>query len=97
MSKCKVISMDRQGAVFIIDGERKEVSFEECAKNFKIINAGAHRCVAARDITKFCFIFYSEPRLTVTISGITRFQRTRKFHDLQKQILKNGYTTFDMS
>lgn len=97
MSKCKVISVDKQGAVFIIDGERREVSFEECAKNFKLINASAHRCVAARDITKFCFIFYSEPRVTVIINGITRFQRTRRFRKLQKQILKNGYTTFDMS
>ena len=94
MENCKVISVDKNGAVFMIGGEKREISFAECAKNFKLVSGGSGRSVGSRDIRKCRFVFYSEPRTVVAFEGLFRVQ---KFNKLENLIRKNGYKTFDIS
>lgn len=94
MARCKTVSVDNKGAVFMIDGKRVKIDFEECAKNFKLERGGSGRSVAERDITKHSFVFFTEPKTVITFDGLFK---TRRFRELQRLITRNGYRTYDMS
>lgn len=94
MSKTRVISVRKDGAVFRVAGERTEISFKECAENFRKETGASGHSVASRDIRRYRFLFYSEPKIEIRFSGPFR---KMKFHSLQKKIERSGYHTFDIS
>lgn len=94
MTKCKVVSIKDGKGVFEIDGERVEVDLARCAESFHKVSGGSGHSVGTRNITKCRFIFYSDPRVTITFYG--PFAKL-KFNRLQKKILAAGYRTFDVS
>lgn len=80
------------------------VCFAECAKNFAgEFSKEASRCVAARDITKRTFIFYTDPKVRLVfkkcfLKGLfTKRALAKKFLELQTAINRYGYTTYDLS
>lgn len=80
------------------------VCFDECIKNY-VEEGGAKtsRCVASRDITKLSFTFYSIPKTKIIFKKsfpmdlILRKAARKKFLNLQKQISKFGYSSYDLS
>ena len=80
------------------------VNFKECAYNFKQIGGGSGKCVGERKITDLSFVFYTSPKPVMIkfieknkfIEFITKENTISRFHKLQKQIVKYGYTTRDM-
>ena len=81
------------------------INFKECAYNFKQTEGGSGKCVGEREITDLSFTFYTSPK-PIMIKFIERnklvefFSKENtesRFHKLQKQILKYGYSTRDMS
>lgn len=85
----------------------KFINFRECAYNFQQIRGGDGRCVGEREL--LCampsFSFYTAPKTTRIFflrKGKLRELLAKKntnqcFHDLQKQILSSGFTTYDVS
>ncbi len=81
-----------------------EIRFDECAENYAKENSLENsRCVATRDITKLAFTFYTHPKIIVVFKK--RFFKdlllgksaVSKFFELQKEINKYGYTSYDLS
>ena len=85
----------------------KFINFRECAYNFQQIHGGKGSCVAERDITDSnpSFAFYTAPKTTHIFfwpkSRLKEFfakeNTTQRFHNLQKQIISFGFTTYDLS
>ena len=81
------------------------INFKECAYNFKQIEGGSGKCVGERDITDLSFSFYTSPKPIVIkfiknrrfAEFFTREKAVSRFHKLQEQIVKYGYTTRDLS
>ena len=100
----ELVSVDQWGIK--VKNKKTEVfiTFEECAKNYaneKLIEES--KCVATRDITRLTFTFYTSPKIKLIfrkqffkdiLSGKTA---TGKFIDLQNEINKYGYTSYDLS
>lgn len=95
-----ILTVDKNGITF---KDSKNVSFDECAANFKAANSlSISKCVAERDITADppYFPFYTSKKLKLVFdrSGLFSKSRNKKaFIDLQLKILKTGFTTYDLS
>jgi len=81
------------------------INFNECAYNFKQTEGGSGKCIGEREIADLSFTFYTSPK-PIMIKFIERNkfieffakENTRsRFHKLQKQILKYGYSIWDLS
>lgn len=97
----QVIKMDEQKIVFS-DGEILE--FSECVKIFNTIYLDSNsKCVAQRNITANppYFEFYANPmhlKIIFDYKGFfKKFKTEKAVHSFQKQILKSGFTTYDLS
>lgn len=97
-----IVLIDEKGITLSADGF---ISFAECARNFRLGRGGGGTCVGERDVTDLSFVFYTAPHPTV-ISFFQKgkfslpFAKTKaasRFLQLQKQIEKYGYSTYDMS
>ena len=81
------------------------INFKECAYNFKQIEGGSGKCVGEREITDLSFTFYTSPKPIMIkfiernkfIEFIAKENTISRFNKLQKQIIKFGYTTRDIS
>lgn len=81
------------------------INFKECAYNFMQIHGGSGKCVGEREIEDLSYTFYTSPKPIM----IKFFEKSKfweflekentifRFHKLQEQILKYGYSTRDMS
>ena len=100
----ELVSVDQFGIK--VKNKKTEVfiNFEECAKNYaneKLVEES--KCVATRDITRLTFTFYTFPKIKLifrkhffkdVLGGKTA---TGKFMDLQNEINRYGYTSYDLS
>lgn len=81
------------------------INFKECAYNFKQTKGGVGKCIGERIITDLSFTFYTSPKPIMIkfieknkfIEFIANKNTIARFNKLQKQILKYGYSTRDMS
>lgn len=81
------------------------INFKECAHNFKQIESCSENCIGEREITDLSFTFYTSPKPIMIkfitksklIEFISKKHTISRFHKLQKQIMKYGYSTQDMS
>lgn len=81
------------------------INFKECAYNYKLIQGGWGNCIGEREITDLSFTFYTSPKPIMIkfiaksklIEFISKKHTISRFHKLQKQIMKYGYSTRDMS
>ena len=80
------------------------INLNECAKNFSLENGTkSSKCVATRNITELSFIFYTQPKTKVVFKKhfinkfINRKSATKQFSELQKEIIRAGYTSYDLS
>ena len=81
------------------------INFDKCAYNFKQTEGGLGKCVGEREFADLSFTFYTSPKPIVTkfieknklIEFISKENTASRFHKLQKQILKYGYSTRDMT
>ena len=81
------------------------INFKECAYNFKQTEGGSGKCVGEREITDLSFTFYTSPKPIMIkfieknkfIEFIAKENTISRFNKLQKQIIKFGYTTRDIS
>ncbi len=90
----KLLSVRKDGATFLVNREKVSVSFKECAENFKIDCGGSGHSVCSRDIRRYRFVFYSEPRIEVRLHGLFKGLR---FRIIQSRIERTGYRTYDIS
>ena len=100
----ELVSVDQFGIK--VKNKKTEVciTFEECAKNYaneKLVEESKY--VATRDITRLTFTFYTFPKIKLifrkhffkdVLGGKTA---TGKFMDLQNEINRYGYTSYDLS
>ena len=81
------------------------INFRECEYNFKQSEGGSGKCIGERDITDYSFTFYTSPKPIMIvfieknkfIEFISKKNTISRFNKLQKQIMKYGYSTRDMS
>ena len=80
------------------------ISLFECAKNFSIERSSKmEKCVADRDILSLSFVFYTKPKTKIIFKKhrikdlFFSESSNKKFIDLQKGIIKAGYTSYDLS
>lgn len=85
----------------------KFINFRECAYNFQQIHGGDGKCVGERELLcatpSFCF--YTAPKTTDIFflqkgklkELFAKKNTAQRFHELQRQILSFGFTTYDMS
>ena len=80
------------------------VNFDDCAKNYSWENRSqGSKCVAVRDITTLSFTFYTQPKTKLVFkkhflkSLIGGKSAVGKFLDLETEIIKAGYVSFDLS
>ena len=100
----KIVSVSSKGVVLENDSGRKFIDFKNCGKQHDGENGDTKRrkCVAARNVMNFEFIFYTVPPTKLVLKK-NFFQRIfsgssfSDFVDLKKTIEKYGYSTFDLS
>ncbi len=81
------------------------INFKECSYNFCQINGGSGMCVGEHDIKNLSFSFYTSPKPTVVkFTGKHKFPNLpskqnsiSRFRKLQNEIIKQGYTTRDIT
>lgn len=80
------------------------IDFAECSQNYAAENdLPDSRCVAARDVTKKEFVFYTIPKTKLIFDRVSWKDALRgktairQFHDLQKMIVQQGYSSYDNS
>ena len=81
------------------------INFEECAYHFKKTMGGSGKCIGEREIEDLSFTFYTSPKPIMIIfikkNKLTELLSKRnaasRFQKLQKQIIKYGYSTLDVS
>lgn len=99
----KVIDVTKEGITLESAGEKIYIDFDDCVKNFSLEKGKVCKCVATRDITTLSFVFYTQPKINVVFKRsffkdlIAGKSATSKFLDLQKAIVKAGYTSYDLS
>ncbi len=104
-----IIDASQGGLTYIDDyGRKHRIDYSVCAKNYAEINDNkAATCVGERDITKMFFSFYTQ-KIPIKIFFKSSFvlnrkthlltgSKTKRFEALQKAIMENGYTTYDLS
>ncbi len=99
-----VIDVTKEGITLESAGDKIYIDFGECAKNFSLEKGSEFcKCVASRDITTLSFIFYTQPKTNVVFKKrffkdlIAGKSAISKFLDMQKAIVKVGYTSYDLS
>lgn len=100
-----IVNITAEGILCKNGIEEFEIKFSECVKNFLIdFPSSSGRCVATSDIIHGCYIFYTVPKTVIKIRGkncvISFFKKPkliRKFVGLQQKILRQGYTTYDLT
>ena len=99
-----ILSVAEDGIVLKYKKNKIYINFKDCAKNYAAEkNAEFGKCIASRNITKLSFTFYTQPKTTVVFKKnllkdlIVGKSAVSKFHDLQKAIVKAGYTSYDLS
>lgn len=94
----KIVAIDDGGVWLKYQSNEIYINFEECAKNYANENSLKQcRCVATRDITKCIFTFYTVPKIKVVFKSFFRKTAVKKFHELNKAIIKAGYSSCDNS
>ncbi len=81
------------------------INFKECAYNFKQTEGGSGKCIGEREITDLSFTFYTSPKPIMIkfipknkfFESIAKENTISRFNKLQKQILKYGYSTLDIT
>ena len=100
-----IAEITKEGISFKTPNGDMKISFFECGQNFAFENSlDDSNCVATRNITVPEFIFYSNPKVQVRFKKngfiVTLFSKKPwhiKFYELQKDIERFGYTTWDLS
>lgn len=99
----KVIEVTPNGVTLESVGKQVYIDFAQCAKNFSTENGKVCKCVAARDITKLSFTFYTNPKTGIVFrrSHLAKLIQGKSaadaFLEMLKAILDAGYTTYDLS
>ncbi len=101
-SEDEIAGISKEGISLISFGF---INFKECAYNFKQTEGGSGTCVGEREITDLSFTFYTSPKPIMIkfieknkfIEFIAKENTVSRFHKLQKQMIKFGYTTRDIS
>ena len=100
----KVLDINKDGITLKHKSEILFIRFDECAKNYaeeKVLTT--KNCVATRDVTKLTFTFYSNPKVQIVFKKnffkdlFSKKSAINNFFELQKNISRYGYTTFDLS
>lgn len=99
-----VLDVTEEGIILESAKDKIFIDFDDCVKNF-YSEKGAEfgKCVATRDITTLSFVFYTSPKTTVIFKKnflqdlLAKKSAVSKFYDLQKEIAKVGYTSYDLS
>ena len=81
------------------------INLEECFRNFaQDFRNSAHKgsiwkCVGTRDITTWTYVFWTQPPFELSFAQVSLFRarRSRIFRELQRQLYRHGYVTYDMS
>ena len=100
----KLIDITKTGLTLECAKEKLHISFCDCAKNFSLEKGRKfNTCVATRDITTLSFVFYTQPKTIVVFKRkflkdlIPGKSATARFLEMQKAIIKAGYTSYDLS
>lgn len=100
----EVVNINDSGITVKSGKTNIKICFDECAKNYAEEKSLKNsRCVAARDITKLTFTFYTDPKISVVFKKhflkdlFSEKSAVNKFIELQKAINKYGYTSYDLS
>lgn len=95
--KDEEVIIKNKGTIFYI-------SLSDCAKNFSVERSTKKiKCVADRDVSSLSYIFYTKPKTKVIfkkhhVKDLFFFKSaSRKFFDLQTEIIKAGYMSYDLS
>ena len=103
-AECFPKEITPRGIVLSDGASERFIDFDECAKNFAAENSlGSSRCVATRDITGLTFIFFTKPKAEISFKThmikrlFTGRSASKEFDELRKAIIRNGYTTYDLS
>ncbi len=83
----------------------KFINFKECSHNFCKIHGGSGKCVGERGMEDLSFSFYTSPKPTVIkfiakhklLNFLPKENAVSRFHKLQNEITKYGYSTWDMT
>ena len=99
-----IAAVDKSGITLKTDISDVYISFDECIQNYAKENSlKMNKCVAVRDVTILAFVFYTDPKTTVSfkqkfLRGIfTRKSAAHRFWELQTVLNKYGYTSYDLS
>ncbi len=99
----RVIDVTEEGITLESDAEKIYIDFKDCVKNFSSEEGKNCNCVATRDITTLSFTFYTCPKTNVVFKKnffkelIEGKSARSKFSDMQKAIIKAGYTSYDLA
>ena len=104
ISKFDDISICDDVLLFDIGTEVIKVSLKECVnESRRHYGRPQTKCVAERDITQNCFIFFTNPRICIVFKGRKIADRLfpermkKEFRKLRKTIESLHYSTYDLS
>lgn len=99
-----VIDVTENGILLESQKDRIFINFEDCAKSFSSEKGSKFgKCVATRDITTLSFTFYTQPKTRVVFKKhffkdiVVANSALKRFQELQKAIVKVGYTSYDLT
>lgn len=95
-----IVSLDNKGILLRKKHDEVFIDFELCVKNSENRFLKNGKCIAIRDITIGSFDFFTGKDSATRIifrSILFNAILTRKFQSFQKEIIRLGYSTFDMS
>lgn len=104
ISHYNAIRVSKNGIIIEWHNANIYIDFDDCAQKYAAEKGlQSSRCVAERDITTLSFTFYTCPKTKVIFKKhplmniIDGKSAVSKFTDLQKAIIKAGYTSYDLS
>lgn len=88
-----ILKIDNEGIVFT---NGNKVIFKECSEHWNTAHNCSGQCIGERDITAMpkYFMFYSEDKIKLEITGI---MQNKKFSKIRQAIKAAGFTTYDLS
>ncbi len=103
-----IIQADSTGLTYVgSDGKTHLIEYSVCAENYAKTHNQSTICIGERDITKMFFLFYT-PNIAIKVLFKSFFvfnkkkhifigTRPKRFNALRRFLIKNGYSTYDLS